>query len=199
MAVNDVYRLRVVCRRSSVGVACINDFYFKQTLTTILDSPGEDLVQAWEDDAEVPYTSLFTNFLGVVQYQVAKAPLFLTEHQKDVAGVAGLLTGDPLPPRTSICVSWRTADLTRRGRRRVYLPPANEAQSSDGNPISSYITACLAFGNLFADASIGDGVTTATWLGMMWSPADQAAKPLLQCFVTSSWRTQRDRSQILLG
>lgn len=196
MAVGDTYRLRVVLRRSFVHPACINSFYFKQGDILIADTPGEDLVQAWQNDAETAYRNCFTNFIAITQYQVAKAPLFETEYTVDFSGIAGNLTGDPLPPRTSYTLSWRTAVLTRRGRGRVYLPPASEADNSSAAPTSGYRTTVSNFGDILV-AGIGDGVTTAPWTLMTWSPADQVAREVLSHFSVGGWASQRDRDGIL--
>jgi len=196
VALNDVYRLWIVLRRSAVHPACINNFYFRQDSVLIFDTPGEDLVQAWIATAEPAYIDLFTSFIAITQYQAAKAPLFLTEHIADFVGTAGTLTGDPLPPRTSICLSNRTIDLSRRGRGRVYLPPASESTNTDGHPASAYVTSVFDFGDLLL-SGIGDEITTALWTPMMWSEADQEAKQITSFFVTPAWRSQRDRDGIL--
>lgn len=196
MAVNDTYRLRIVLRRSAVHPACINNFYFRQEEGLVFDTPGEDLVEAWQNDVEAAYTAVFTNYIAITQYQVAQAPLFLTEHIADFVGIGGLMSGDPLPPRNSLCLSNRTADISRRGRGRVYLPPANEAVNQFGAPTSAYAGDVLALGNLMLP-TIGDGVTTSTWKPMMWSEADQLAKEIVSFFVVPRWTSQRDRDGIL--
>lgn len=196
MAIGDVYRLRVVLRRSFVHPACINNFYFKAETITIFDTQEEDLVQAWQLSAETAYRNCFTNFIAITQYQVAKAPDFNTAFVLDLAGTPGNLTGDALPPRTSFVLSWRTAVLSKRGRGRVYLPPASEADNSSGAPTAGYRTTVSNFGDLLI-GGIGDALTTAQYTLMMWSPADQVAREVTSHFSVGGWGSQRDRDGIL--
>jgi len=196
MAVHDIYRMRIVLRRSAVHPACINNFYFEQLDALILDTPPQDLYQAWAASFEAAYCALFTSFIAITQYQFAKAPLFLTEEVFDFTGVPGTLTGDPLPPRTSICLSNRTADFSRRGRGRVYLPPASESTNTNGSPVNTYVESVRDFGDSLLPF-IGDGVTTSRWSPNMWSEADQLAKEIVSFFVTPQWTSQRDRDGIL--
>ena len=196
MAEGDTYRLRIVLRRSAVHPACINNLYYRQEDPLILDTAGQDLVDAFQNDCETAYCDVFTSFIAIVQYQVAMAPLFLTEYIRDLPGTPGNMSGDPLPPRTSLCLSWRTADVSRRGRGRIYLPPASESANSAGAPLSGYMTSIDDLGSTLGP-TIGDGITTSLWRQMIWSDADQEAKEVTSYFSTPAWRSQRDRDGIL--
>jgi len=194
MAVGDVYRLTVILKGPTVDKAVVNTFCFEQGDSLIFDTPGEDLVECWKAFAETPYLEQFTNRLTVFNYKVGKAPDFPTEYQTDEVGLEGNLTGDPMPIRTSAVLAFRTDELSRRGRGRVFLPPANEAANgSDGHPTSGYIDNMKVLGDALL-AMGGDTVTTtAHWYLSVWSKASQEHRNVQAYAARNFWGSQRDR------
>lgn len=192
MASGDCYRIRFVWRNESDKPAAINDFYFKQVGTLIFDTPGEDLWQAFQSDSLAAYLALVTNRLAIFQVLVGKEPDFITEFTVDEVVDSGDLTGDAMPTITGGILSRYTATLSRRGRGRIYLPCANEANNGDGRPVSGYLTAMRDFGATMLPA-IGDGIVTAEWTPQVWSEADQTARAITQWVARGYWGLQRDR------
>lgn len=195
MAIGDTYRLTVVTGREDLPVTCVNHFYFQQANALIFDTPGQDLVAAWQNYCESTYRALFTNFLVMRRYSVGKAPSFETEHEFTfTTTVAGIGTGEPLPPRTSGLLSLRTPTLSKRGRGRNYLPPATEADNGNGKPTAAYITKMNNLGIAIMEDMPSINVLFAIWVPQMWSKADQVARPVSQIIARTSWASQRDRS-----
>jgi hypothetical protein len=192
MALDDVYRIRFVWRNESDKPAAINDLYFRQDSVLILDTPGEDLWQAFQTSCQAAYTALVTNRLAIFQVFFGKAPVFETEFTVDEVVASGDLTGDAMPTVTCGLLSRYTATLSKRGRGRIFLPCANEANNGDGRPVSGYITALRDFGASMMP-SIGDGIVTAGWTPMMWSPEDQVSREVTQWIARGYWGVQRDR------
>lgn len=192
MAVGDVYRLAVQLRRETDPFTCVNVFHLRQEAPLILDTPGEDLVDAFRSIVETDYLNLFTNLLTIYRYSVAKAPLFLTEYFVDVV-VPGALTGEGLPPRTSAVITWRTADLTRRGRGRTFLPPATEGSSTGSGVTGGYLADMQDFISKYLTVLPADIITHAGWLPGIWSTADQLFKPIISSTANLRWKSQRDR------
>ena len=197
MAVNDLYRLTCVWSATSEAPQAINQFHFRQNAGLVFDTPGEDLVAAFRAYCEENYTWLVTEGLELFTYKVSKAPDFQTEHIEEIsAGVNGLITGDPLPPRTSGLISLRTAVLTRRGRGRIFLPPAAESVSTAGRASSNYIIAMDTFmENMVTDMN-SVSIDYAPWGLEVWSEAEQEGNPVTQWLSRVKWSSQRDRTNL---
>lgn len=196
MAIGDVYRLTAVVQANATAPKCINQWYFRQEAALVFDTPEEDLVGAFIGECQTLYRGLFTNGLEVFQYAVAPVTTFETSYIEDVSGAIGTLTGEPLPPRVAALISFRTADTSRRGRGRTFLPPANEASSQGSTAVSAYRTTMDDFGNAMLNLM---SVTTAFhsgWTWMLWSKADQQAKEVVSYIVRAKWSSQRDRGEI---
>jgi len=195
MAINDVFRLRAVWRRTTDGPAMVNAFYFRQVAALIFDTPEEDLVDAFKTSVQPAYVAVVTNTVALVEYQVAKFPDFLTSFIDDTVEEGGALTGDPMPARIAGVLSYRTADLSRRGRGRVFLPSPNEASNTAGAPTTSYLALVdeirAELGDLFTDI-----IFHAGWEWRMFSPADQLTKAVTSSESVGRWGTQRDRADV---
>jgi hypothetical protein len=196
MAVNDVYRLAIHWRRLSSPNTAVNVFHFKQTAPLILDTPGEDLVGAFQDICEAAYLGLVTDFITIFRYTVAKAPAFDIEYELGVAGTPGSLSGTPLPARTSLCINWRSATPGRRGRGRSFIPPAVEGSSAGNSPEGAYISAANSFIDNVVNDMPADVVTFAGWEPQVWSEADGVARPIVSGSTRASWSSQRDRGDL---
>lgn len=196
MAVGDTYRLTCVWHREGREDVAVNNFYFRQDSLTILDTPEEDLVEAFKLNVQAAYIGCVTNFLVLFKYAVAKAPDFLTSHEDFITPVAGGRSGDPLPPRTSGLLSLRTGDLTRRGRGRVYLPPASEADSTNGFVATAYFNLMVELAHDLTVDMPAESIVVASWQPMMWSKADAEAKEVTSILIRDRWKSQRDRDGI---
>lgn len=197
MAIGDVFRLKLIWRKTTTSPAAVNDFYFKQLDTLILDTPEEDLWEAFETEIIPQLTQLITNQLALVQVQIGLAPLFLTSFVLDNPPISGTASGDALPARTCGLLAYRTADLTRRGRGRVFLPPSSETlNGASGAPSSAYITQMEVVHSALAALASGT-ISYAGWQHCLWSVADQAAKDVTQYVSRGYWGHQGDRKNIL--
>ncbi len=77
--------------------------------------------------------------------------------------VAGSGSGNPMPTETSLAVSWKTPQIGRRGRGRIYPPPMNASSiSTDGFANTTSISDLLAASvTLLQDLAVeGAGPTT---------------------------------------
>lgn len=199
MAVGDVYRLRCVWKRTEIGSAAINDFHFEALEPTILDTQEEDLWQAFQDDLLTGYRGLVTQALNLVQVVIGVGPTFATTAIFDLTSFPGLVSGEALPSVLGGIIA-RYTDLTsRRGRGRIYLPPASENDNTaTGQPTGAYVTQMRNWATLLT-AEIGDSLTTAAYRPVLWSEANQAALPITRVFARPYWAVQRDRRPLLLG
>lgn len=196
MAVGDTYRLTVVWSNAPGLPTAVNQFHFRQVDTLVLDTPGEDLVGAFQEEVQAAYASLVTNALAIRRYSVAKAPLFLTEHVLEGIGVGGTASGDAMPPQSTGIIEIRTADFTRRGRGRFFIPPGVESFNGLGKPTSAYRT---SLGDVAANLMADMNTTTighSAWELMLWSRADQEAKLVTTAFGGAFWGSQRDRNRL---
>jgi hypothetical protein len=194
MAVDDVYRLTAILRAAGDQPSIVNTFHFKALEATVFDTQEEDLVEAFQAEAEDAYREQFTNRLTVFQYKVGKSPTFETAFIKDVSGVVGNLSGDSLGVRNSAVLSFRTATLSKRGRGRLFLPPANEAANgADGHPTSGYIDNMEFFADKLLGMASTVSVLYASYELQVWSKADQAAYPVTAFTARNFWGSQRDR------
>lgn len=196
IAIGDVFRLKAVWQRTTDGPTAINQFVFKQGGVLILDTPEEDLVAAFREECETQYVNLVTNTIALVKYEVSQSPLFLTSLVDDIDDVGGALTGDALPARIAGLIGFRTADLSRRGRGRYFLPPPNESSNTAGAPSVGYISNVQGFAdNLFVDMNTVT-ITHTNWILQLWSPTDTEAKEVTQINARGRWATQRDRGKL---
>lgn len=196
IAIGDVFRLKAVWQRTTDGPTAINQFVFKQLDALVLDTPEEDLIGAFREECEDLYVNLVTNTIAIVRYEVAQAPLFLTSLVDDVDDIGGNLTGDPLPARIAGLIGFRTADLSRRGRGRYFIPPANEVSNTAGAPSTGWQVSAQDFSDaLFSNMSTLS-ITHAGWQLGLWSPTDEEFKAVTQINARGRWATQRDRGKL---
>lgn len=196
MAVGDTYRLSVVWSNAPGLPTAVNQFHYRQTEALIFDTPGEDLVDAFRTIVEAAYASLVTNALAIRRYSVAKAPLFLTEHVLEGISVGGSASGDAMPPQTTGIIEIRTADFTRRGRGRFFIPPGVESFNALGKPTSAYRTSLGDVSVNLKEDMLASAITHAGWELMLWSRADQEAKAVTAAFGGAFWGSQRDRNRL---
>lgn len=195
MAIGDIYRLSATWRREANPRVCVNHFYFKQTVNLILDTPEEDLIGAFQEYGQDLYLALVTDFLVLENYAISQAPLFETFFVQDVAE-PGTLTGEPLPPVTSLFIRTRTAVFNKKGRGGFFIPPAVESVNTNGKPTGSYVTSANNFMSALVNDMAADIVTYAGWTLQVWSPALGAGNTVTVYQPKTGWSHQVDRGFI---
>ena len=196
MSAGDIYQVRALLVQPTTLLTAENSFYFKQGVETlILDTPEEDLIQAFEIDAMTLYRQTFHSNYGLTSLSVYKVPEFLLAFQKDEGGLAGGQGGDMMAPETAGGLIIRSAHLGRRGRGKLYLGPVAESvNSAIGRPISTETTIMTDFG----DGLLAMGTPTLShisWEYGVWSQADQEFYPVVSFSPAFSWWTQRGRKR----
>lgn len=196
MAVNDTYKLTVEWSNTTIAPRFVNSFYFTQGDPLIFDTAGEDLTARFLDEAGPDYAACVTSQLSVVRISVAKAPDFETEYELTTLPILdGTLTGDPLPVRTCGILKYRSGDFSRRGRGRVFMPPASEAVNSLGQPNSTWKASADAFAAaMLAMDSIN--VLYAQWDWKLFSRADASFKLIEAGGGAGYWGSRRTRIAI---
>jgi hypothetical protein len=196
MAVNDVLRMICVWRKTIDSPTAINRFHYRQENALVLDTPEDDLWDAFLTKVVPLYRGLVTNQLTLSRVTFGYAPTFETIKELDSLTLSGTATGDPLPPRTSGVITLKTALPTRRGRGRWYMPPGVEAGSAGSVMTATHLTASENFTEAALDTMLAGGVTHANWQLCMWSEADQVARPVTSTVVRTLWGSQRDRREL---
>jgi len=195
MAIGDVYKLNVVWGSDVSEHVCVNDFYFIQNLALVFDEPGEDLVERWRDEVEGAYKETVTNKLFIKSYRVSKAPNFDTEFEVAGLTVLGAAAGDAMSPILSGLLQLRTADLTRRGKSRNFMPPTTETFNTAGHPNASYTDDLLFLANLIVEMDT-ENVLYARWGWGMYSKTDEEFKPITSYAARGTWSRQVDRARL---
>lgn len=196
MAVNDHYKLTVEWSNTAIAPRFVNSFYFQQADDLVLDTAGEDLVARFLAEAGPDYADLVTSQLSVVRISVGKFPDFPTEYELTTLPILdGTLTGDPLPVRTAGIFKYQTEDFTRRGRGRIFLPPASEAVNTAGQPNSTWKASGDAFALHLLEMFEGS-VSYAGWQWELYSRADAEFKPIVAGQGAAYWSSRRKRKAI---
>lgn len=152
MAVGEIYRLAVKWEHEITGDDAVNIFHFKQLDALILDTPGEDLVGAFQEEVEELYAGIVSVNYSIVQYSVRKVASNEDAYDAPAAvtGERGT-TSDQLPSTVAAIITWTTGLTGRNNRGRTYLPPTSEGDLLAGLWASTYFP--TGMGN-FADAMI---------------------------------------------
>lgn len=171
MAIDDIYRLSVQWEQRATLDDAVNVFHFKQLNATVFDTPGEDLVQAFQGEAEERYTALVTDLYAIKRYSVRKIGGVDEEYDLgvNVEGTLGAGTG-MLPAQVAAIISWRTGLAGRSHRGRTYLPPANESSIASGVYESSYLIVMGQFASLVLGMASHIGVAYGQYQVGVYSP-----------------------------
>lgn len=196
MSAGDIFQVRALWVQPTTLLTVENSFYFKQGIEVlILDTPEEDLVQAFEDEALNPYQQCIHSNYGIVSLSVYQVPSFLLAFQKDEGTLAGGQGGDMMPPEVAGGLVVRSAHLGRRGRGRLYLgPPSESVNTSIGRPNSTETGIMTTFGDALLSMNFST-LTHISWEYGVWSNADQAFYPAVNFSPALSWWTQRGRKR----
>lgn len=196
MSVGDVFRLNIVTANNPNVAVAVNGLHFQQVGSLFFDTPEEDLMESWRFNAEALYGNLITSFMFIIKYTVAQAPDFQTSLESDFAPIACTRSGEPLPPRTAGLAQIHTATFSKRGRGRMFLPPANEAGSGGSAPTTGYRTDFDAFRDAVMDTMAVETTGFAGWQFGMWSPADQVFRVATSLRLVTTWSSKRSRRNL---
>lgn len=190
MATGDIVRLSIESLFNG-ETTVVNVFHYRQETELILDTPAEDVIQAWVGGAQPTYLAAISegNVLQVARaVQLTGAPLTIAE--VELTG-SGTRAGTGLTPQSSPCISWRTGIAGRRNRGRTYMPPVPQTDNNAG-VIGAGLVAALQD---FVDDAIliGDGITTADWQLVVWSSITLAGVEVTEGRVPAIFNTQRRR------
>jgi len=192
MAIGDLYKLSCIWNRSPSEQVIVNEFVFRQDTALILDTPEEDLVQAFTNEVQDLYVALVTDFLSLITYRVALLPANDASLIQSV-GVAGGSTGDPLPSYTSQFVRARTANFTRSGRGGFYLPPTVESANTNGVPNSGYTTPIGTMCDALIDDMSTADLAHGAWSWVVYSRLTETFNVITNVTIPPRWSHQIDR------
>ena len=148
MAVGDVYKLRTVCYTSNQ--ISVNVTHWESTAELGSISPGLLLAAAIGFEAILAplYKVMMpaqASWRGCGFQRVKVAPTL--EWASTTLDGLGTAMGSLVPTQSSGLISWRTADVTRRGRGRIYIGfPPTGSTDADGSPNASYMVPLAALG-----------------------------------------------------
>jgi hypothetical protein len=192
MAVGDVYRFAFVWKSISSSKVAVNNFYLKQNGPLILDTPTEDFWGIFQESCLELYRFSVASELGLIQLVGATGLPFVTEQIIDIEGVVGGSGGGSLPTRTAGILSYRTAVPTKKGRGRVFLPPAGEGDNAAGRPSSGWLTNTNGFAQALFDLQF-EAVGSASWQWHMYSKTDNVFRPVTAAAARTKWGSRRKR------
>jgi len=174
MAIGDVLTLHAQWHQTNGVLIAENQFHFSQVSVLVFDTPAEDLHDAFINQAEPALVACVSGQWSLINYRIVSQPSGLTVAEFAVDDHSGALTGDALPPQVSTLMSFRTAHPGRTGKGRVYLPPANEANSGlIGTPSTTLVGLVTALGAALMDMH-SESIEYAGWDWGVWSEKDQA-------------------------
>lgn len=195
MAVGDKLKLTTIAQNVSGGKTAVNSWYFEQLDALVFDTPPEDLYARFLAQVQPFLISCYTLNLSVVTVNVGVGPGFETVFQQTVNWVGGM-TGDPMPAQNCGLLRYRTDDVSRRGRGRLFLYAANEVANGAGSPSSTYQTTVGNLGNAALNTMKTSNVLYAGWAWGMFSESDQEFKLIQSYSVAPYWGSQLDRRGI---
>jgi hypothetical protein len=194
MAVNDQFKLRVQFTNELTTTTAEVDIAFNQGSILVLDTPGEDLIQSFQSNAQAAILSCISERWHLVRYAVHELPSgLLVEEQLGVTEI-GDLTGDMMPVNICGLITHRTGLLGRSGRGRTYLPCPNEVANSNGAPSTAYLSLMEDFISGLVAMEIG-GISFADWQYGVWSTVLQAFNTATDSTPRQHWGSQRLRTR----
>lgn len=191
MAVGDTYKLTAVWTTTGNATA-INTWHFRQSDGLVFDTPGEDLVERFQDEVQAGYAVMVANPFQLVRYEVRGATDPTYGEDFPITPVTGGVAGEALPFQTAPLISWRTALIGRANRGRTFLPPTGESQASSGVLIAGFQTGM----NLFIASMLAMNSANALYAGwelVIWGGTPPTAKPVTAGIVRQLVATQRRR------
>lgn len=193
MAIDDVFTLHVnLLDPTSQLTAQINPS-FRQETESLSAELGKDLVDNFVATCESAFLACIAEPYQLQDYAVVQRPegVIVYEAPGDLNNGHGVT--DCMPRDVSGLISIRTAEISKRGRGRLYVGPVDEAwNGAGGNPNLTFIGLLNAFGLSLMDMAAGD-VSYAGFTWGLWSGKDAAFRPLTSFIARSYWGSQRGR------
>jgi hypothetical protein len=178
MAINGIYRLSARWENNLTGDDIVNVWHFRQDEITILDTPGEDLVQAFVTECIPVYAALVAASYTLNLFSVRQVEGGEEIYEEAVSHPGTRGTAATQLPSTVACVlSWKTGLAGRRRRGRTYMPVTVEGDLDTGQFIAAYLDGVDAFAlNMIDDMATGT-VGHAAWAFGIWSAPQTVPLP----------------------
>lgn len=193
MAVNDVYRLSVVTNQGSGGQMIVTH-HFKQNSALVFDTPVDDLIARWVDQALPVFVDLLsTSFIVDVVRAISVDNTEQGEFQVSTADGTGTQSGDSQPYQNAAVVTWRTGVPGRSNRGRNYIGGAVEANNAGAGQLTTdYKTVLNSYAQTLTFMN-GDSLQFAKWQLVVYSRLLNASRPVTSYVVRPTFYTQRRR------
>lgn len=162
MPVGDLFYLNATWETTGLDTAQ-NRWAFRQAEGLVFDEPGEDLCQAFIDQALGPYLLLVSSVFTLAQLSVRGITNPLYGFDLATPGNPGQVSGQCLPFTNAAIISWRTSLIGRQHRGRTYLPPTGESVSDSGILSPTYMGLMDDFAEAMIGMADGPSVTYADW------------------------------------
>jgi hypothetical protein len=196
MPVGDILQMRLICQSADQTSFNIRHWRISSVIAPEPDRQAiaDNLVAAFA----TPYSlvlSTSATFRGLGIRKIRPAPLAL-EFFGNQAPVTGVRTGDPLPTQVAGVITLRTANATRKGRGRLYLPfPAEIDNGNDALPSTQYLDNAAGIRNLLiAQRVVTVGLGSVTLDPQIFHRIGMPdSDTILQGIVQKRWGTQRRR------
>jgi len=178
MALGDIYRLAMRWQHVTSGDDVVNVWHFQQNSLLILDTPAEDLLQAFTEEVITLYSGLTSPLylLDLITVRQITGGIEIFEIGASTLGERGT-TATGLPGQVACVVSWRTGLAGRRRRGRTYMPPAAEEDLNAGRWIAGYVAGVTNFGNGMVTGMATATIGHASWLFGVWSVPQTVPPP----------------------
>ena len=191
MAIGDIFKLAVV-GAGPQGQQLVNTFHYRQQSTLILDTPGEDLVQAFQEHVEPFFLGPISLACELQQYQVRGITDITYGYDYILpAALPGGSSGQCSTPMVALIITWRTGLIGRSYRGRSYLWPVSETHIDAGQIDGSLMTDVTVLTQKLIQIPLTVG--HSDWKLVLWSPTRNAHNDITQGVVRSYLGTQRRR------
>lgn len=185
-----VWRTTVQTDYPAVGGPGYSTFHYRDDA----DGGLEDALQGATDALIAAYTALAPTLPAAVLMGTEGRWVDVADDRivdVDGASVRGGITQvqDPLPPATTLCVSWGTTTAARSGRGRTFLSGFGEPASTDGAPTA----ACLAAARAMGASLVNFNGTVGNGAFVVYSRATGVSRDITRSAVRPIWAVLRSR------
>lgn len=198
MALNDILEARIVCLTGQQ--VSINVRHYRITTVVAPEPALSDIAFELDDEFGFFYKrqlSSSASYRGVGVRRIAPGPRTVESVYTANSG-PGTRGADLLPKQVSALVSLRTAEATRRGRGRVYIPfPSETDNNPDAVPSAAYLLDLAGLASGFDNAVVvlaGGGSLTVT--PGIFRKADGTFRNITSVIARDRWATQRRRGDL---
>lgn len=191
MAQNDIFRV-ALRGLGPQGQVLVNVFHYRQEGDLILDEPGEDFVQAWQDEVQAFFLGCISQACQIDRIEVRGVTNPLYGFDFDYSPpVLGGQSGDACPPQTACLISWRTGLVGRARRGRTYMWPPSESTQAGGAINATQIANLEGF--ITAAIALPTTLEHTGWQMMIHSETAAGNNPVTQGIVRPIMATQKRR------